>query len=174
MFEEFLGLPAHPLLVHAVVIFVPLLGLAAILYSFVPVARTHIRWVLAALAVVTPLSALFTKLAGDALFDRMDAAGAITEGFYPVLEEHGQLGTNTMWASMALGLLTLALVFLLRPQDAALYARDEPGARQPLLLALRLLTLAAAGVSLYFVLRAGDSGARAVWEHNWQQWQDAT
>ena len=36
MFEEFAGIPAHPLLVHAAVVFVPLLALAAVAYAFLP------------------------------------------------------------------------------------------------------------------------------------------
>ena len=50
MFEEFQGIPAHPLLLHAAVVFVPLLALATIAYAFVPFVRPHTRVVLGLLA----------------------------------------------------------------------------------------------------------------------------
>jgi len=87
VFEEFNGIPMHPLLVHAAVVFVPLLGLAAIGYAFVPLIRPHLRWILAGLAVVAPGAALFAKLSGDAFFSRGMARGNITEGFIPVIED---------------------------------------------------------------------------------------
>ncbi|MFV2087056.1 hypothetical protein [Micromonospora sp. LOL_021] len=166
MFEEVAGIPAHPLLLHAAVVFVPLLALLAVGYALVPFIRAHTRWVLAVLAVVTPIAALVTKLSGDAFLNRMDTAGRITESFRPVIEEHEQLGNLTLIASILLALATLALVYLVGPRVAA--AADSAtvtGARGNgvLVLVVKGLVIVAAGVSLYFVVRAGDSGAKAVW-----------
>jgi hypothetical protein len=160
-----MGLPAHPLLVHAPVVFVPLLALLAIAYAFIPVVRQHTRWVVGVLAVITPLSSLAAKLSGDAFFDRLDAAGRITEGFYPVLEEHQRLGNLTLVASVVLAVLTLLLVYFVRP-GAPVVERltGGAGARPVLLVALRVLVVIAAAVSVYYLFRTGDSGASAVWE----------
>ncbi|QSB12781.1 hypothetical protein JQS43_13895 [Natronosporangium hydrolyticum] len=163
MFEEFMDIPAHPLLVHAPVVFVPLLALLAIAYAFVPVIRPHTRWVLGALAVVTPISALFAKLSGDAFFDRLDEAGRITEGFYPTLEEHQALGNMTAFTTAILGLATLALVLFVVPRRSAAALEPGGGAQPLLLLGLRVLTVLAALASLYYVVRTGDTGAKAVW-----------
>jgi hypothetical protein len=159
VFEEFLGLPAHPLLVHAAVIFVPLLALVAIAYAALAVVRPHARWVLGLLAVAGPISALLAKLSGDAFFARLDAAGRITEGFYPTIEAHQDLGTMTLYSSIPLGVLALALAYLVPPGPAG----GEAGSRRIPLLILRVATVVAAGVSLYYVIRTGDSGAKAVW-----------
>ncbi|MET8370749.1 hypothetical protein ABZU42_13610, partial [Micromonospora profundi] len=79
MFEEFMGLPAHPLVLHAAVVFVPLLALLTVGYAFVPPIRPHTRWVLGLLAVGAPLSALLAKLSGDAFFDRMRSASSLSK-----------------------------------------------------------------------------------------------
>ena len=66
MFEEFTGIPMHPLLVHAAVVFIPLLGLVAVGYAFVPTIRPHLRWVLAGLVtVLAVLSIYYVVRTGD-------------------------------------------------------------------------------------------------------------
>ncbi|WP_326553141.1 hypothetical protein [Micromonospora sp. NBC_01813] len=164
MFEEVAGIPAHPLLVHAAVVFVPLLALLAVAYALIPALRPHTRWVLAALAVVAPVSALVTKLSGDAFFARMDEAGRITESFLPVIEEHEQLGNLTLMAAIVLGLATLALVYLVAPRVAAAAGSAAAAPRSgALVLVVKGVVILAAGVSIYFVVSAGDTGAKAVW-----------
>ncbi|HEX2356851.1 MAG TPA: hypothetical protein VHI50_10380, partial [Micromonosporaceae bacterium] len=67
MFEEILGVPAHPLLVHAAVVFVPLLIAAALAYALVPALRGRVGWAVALLAVAAPLAAWFATLSGNRL-----------------------------------------------------------------------------------------------------------
>jgi hypothetical protein len=164
MFEEFMGVPAHPLLVHAAVVFVPLLAVLATAYAALPFVRPHTRWVLGLLAIGAPLTALFAKLSGDEFYNRLDARGGISQEYYPRLEAHGQLGTRTLYATIVLGVLVLALVYFVAPRRAATTAGPTGGMARALPLVLALLSVAAAGVSLYYVLRTGDSGAKAVWE----------
>lgn len=169
-----MGIPAHPFLVHAAVVFVPLLAVAAVGYAFVPFVRPHLRWVLGLLAVATPLAALLAKLSGDAFLDRLRSRNRVSPEFVPRLEEHQQLGTNTLYAAIVLGVVALALVYFVRPGgaevpaagegDGADAARPAAGSPRVLSLVLAVLSLAAAGVTLYYVFRTGDSGAQAVWE----------
>ncbi|MEE6263241.1 DUF2231 domain-containing protein [Plantactinospora sonchi] len=162
MLEEFMGIPTHPLLVHAAVVFVPLLAISAVAYAFVPLVRPHLRWVLGLLAVATPVAALLAKLSGDAFFARLESGDRISPEFYPKLESHQQLGNLTLTVALLLGLLTLALVYLVAPNPATDQA-GTTGARRLLPQVLAVLTLLAAGASLYYVVRTGDSGAKAVW-----------
>jgi len=162
VFEELAGLPAHPLLVHAAVVFVPLLGVLAAGYALVPLVRPHIRWVLGLLALAAPVTALLAKLSGDEFFARLAANDEITPDFYPTIEAHQDLGNLTLYTSIPLAVLTLALVYVVGPRDAV----RVPGGLGPARvwsLALRGLTVVAAAVSLYYVIRTGDSGANAVW-----------
>jgi uncharacterized membrane protein len=161
--EEFMGVPVHPLLVHFPVVFVPMLALLTAGYVLAPFVRPHIRWVLGLLALGAPVSAVLARLSGKELFDRMDRRGDITEGFYPTIENHQALGTWTMWATIASGVLTLALVYFVGPRIVVWRLTDGTGWRRYQPMVLGALSLVAAGVSLYYVIRTGDSGGKAAW-----------
>lgn len=164
MLEEFMGVPTHPLLVHLPVVLVPLLALLAAAYALVPFVRPHTRLVLGLLAIVTPIAALLTKLSGEEFFKRGKRLGDITPGFVPRIEDHQSFGTWTMYSTIALGVVTLALVYFVAPRVAAATAARGAGQSRVLSIVLGGLAIVAAGVSLYFVIRTGDSGAKAVWE----------
>jgi len=160
-----MGIPTHPLLIHAAVVFVPLLAVLAIAYAFVPFVRPHVRWVVGLLALATPVTALLAKLSGDAFFARLNSRNAVTPDFLPKLEDHRNFGTMTLYAAIALAVVTLALVFRVAPRVAATTAAGGAGAGSSRVasMVLGLLVLVAAAVSLYYVIRTGDSGGRAVW-----------
>lgn len=64
MFKEILGLPAHVLVVHAVVVLVPLLALLSAAYVALPRFRARLDWAVAILAVVAPVSAFVAVESG--------------------------------------------------------------------------------------------------------------
>jgi hypothetical protein len=162
--EEFAGIPAHPLLIHAAVVFVPLLALAAVAYALVPLLRPHIRLVLAGLAVAGPVSAILARQSGEAFFSRLRERGRVTEGFIPVIERHEDFGTMTMWTTIALGVVTLALVYFIGPTGAVARTAGGPGSTRVVSVTLTVVSVVAAAVAMYYVIRTGDSGAKAVWE----------
>ncbi len=164
MFEEVMGIPAHPLLVHAAVVFVPLLATLTIAYTLFPFVRPHVRWVLGLLALAAPMTALLSKVSGDAFLTRLQEKNLVTPDFLPTLEAHQRLGTLTLYATIVLAILTLALVYFVGPRVAAATAAGTASSGRVLPLVLGALSLVAAGVSLYYVVRTGDSGAKAVWE----------
>ncbi|MFG2050883.1 DUF2231 domain-containing protein [Micromonospora sp. NPDC048935] len=164
MFEEFMGLPAHPLVLHAAVVFVPLLALLTVGYALVSPVRPHTRWVLGLLAVGAPVAALLAKLSGDAFFERMRAANRVTPEFAPKIEAHQEFGDITFWATLGLAVVALALVRLVPPRPAEAGAADDRRPGQAMTVALQVLSVVAAGIVVYYVIRTGDSGAKAVWE----------
>lgn len=156
MFSEFMGLPLHPLVVHAAVVFVPLLVLAAVVYAFVPRWRSRVGWLALALAVAAPAVALVAKLSGGELHEMMVAKN------YPpqILDrvaEHQDYGDRTFWFTLVLGLFTAALVVVTsrQPRTAVLPSW------------VRLVLTA--GVAVFAVLTGiyvyltGESGASSVW-----------
>jgi hypothetical protein len=159
MFEEFQGIPAHPLVLHAAVVFVPLLALLAIAYALVAPIRPHTRWVLALLAVGAPVCALLAKLTGDAFFERLRSANRVTPEFVPKLEAHQEFGDMTLYATIALAVVALALVRFVPPRAA-----EGVAANRAVTVTLQVLSVVAAAVAVYYVVRTGDSGAKAVWE----------
>lgn len=159
-----MGVPVHPLLVHAAVVFVPLLALLAAGYAFLPFIRPHTRWILGLLALAGPLAALLAKLSGDRFFNRMIERELVTASFVPRLEEHQNLGTMTLWVTIALAVLTLAQVYLVAPGSGVLGVRGGEGSRRILSVVVAVLAVIAAGIALYYVIRTGDTGSKAAWE----------
>lgn len=158
-----MGVPAHPLMIHAAVVFVPLLAVMTIAYAFAPFLRPHIRVVLGLLALATPGAALLAKLSGDAFFRRMQSRGTVTAEFIPTIQAHQRLGTLTLYATIGLAVVTLALVYYVGPRLAAARTGGGTEPSRVVTLVLGALSLVAAGISVYYVFRTGDSGAKAVW-----------
>lgn len=154
MFEEFLGLPLHPLAVHAAVVFVPLMALASLVYALVPRLRARVGWVAVLLAIAAPISAVVARQSGEGFADRRTLP---VEGD---LATHHEYGTMTMWSSLALGVLTVALYLVRRAGGGAPARTWGTGA-------LTVLVVIAAGVSAVYVILAGDLGSRIVWEGIW-------
>lgn len=154
MFDEVMGLPAHPLLVHAAVVFVPLLAVAGVVYAFVPKFRGRIGWAAVLLAIAAPASAYVAKLSGEELEKRLVAANYGPEILAQV-NDHQGYGDLTVYFSAGLGLATLLLVLATSRR-----ARRTPG-WVGWLLGVAVLVLA--GFTGYFVFKTGDSGASAVW-----------
>ncbi|MET7705026.1 hypothetical protein [Micromonospora sp. NPDC005413] len=115
------------------------------------------------LALGAPLSALLAKLSGDAFFDRLRAANRVTPEFVPTIEAHQQFGDFTLWATIGLAIVALALVWFVPPRAAEPSATGGARPGRALTLSLQVLSLVAAGIAVYYVVRTGDSGAKAVW-----------
>lgn len=160
MFEELLGLPAHPLLVHAAVVFVPLLAAAAVAYSVAPPVRRWIAWAVLGLAVAAPLAAWFATLSGNALRDRLARQGMGPEALAQI-DQHRDLGDRTLWVTLALAVLAGMLVGLVTVRGRAPAGAGRAAAVLTVLLAFGVVLLA--GLSGYYVFQTGHTGASAVW-----------
>ena len=160
MFEELLGLPAHPLLVHAAVVFAPLLIVGVVVYSFAPAVRRHVGWAVLLLGVGAPLALWFARQSGEALFTTL-----VEKGYPPQIlaqvDLHKDNGDAAAWAGTLLGVLAIALVLF---TDSAAKKPATSGSRAAgwALIALNLLAAAATG---YYVFKTGDTGAQAVWSN---------
>lgn len=155
MFERVLGLPAHPLFIHAAVVLVPLLAVAGILYAVWPGARRHVRWTMIVLAVATPGAVFAAKESGEAFgkSDNFQSAELQTK-----IEAHEGFGDNLFLIILGLALVVLVLAYLVRP-----VAADSVG---PVAAhwALAGLTVVLGLAAFYFVFKTGDSGAKMVWD----------
>lgn len=155
MFDQFRGLPIHALVLHAAVVFIPLLALGAVVYAVAPRWRSRIGWAALLLAIVAPVCAFVTRESGLKLYQRVIARGTSAAG-RRILDSHMHFGTLTMWFTIALGVVTLVMVLAtLRRSGNTLPRAADMG------LAVIIVVLAA--ISGYYVFRTGDSGATAVW-----------
>ena len=154
MFDQISGLPVHVLVVHAAVVFVPLLALGAIAYALVARWREKIGWAVISLAIIAPLCALVAMLSGNKLYDRLVAQGLKGKG-KEMLDNHMGFGRLTFWFTLALGVVTLVMVLLTLRKSASLPRAASLG--------LAVIMVALAAISGYYVFRPGDSGAHVVW-----------
>jgi amino acid transporter len=154
VFDQINGLPVHALVLHAAVIFVPLLALGAIVYALVPRWRPKIGWAVALLAVIAPVSALVAMLSGEKLYDRLIAQGLSGPG-KDILDDHMGYGGLTWWFSLALGVVSLIMFALTR--------RETSPAPKIVQLILSVAMIALAVLAGFYVFKTGDSGATAVW-----------
>src|SRR6185295_12436748 len=97
-----MGIPVHPLLVHATVVFLPMLCLTALAYALVPRVRGAVGWLAGLLAVVAPTIAYCATLAGNELRTRLVKQGFSGE-ILTKIDKHSQYGNTTYKWAIALG-----------------------------------------------------------------------
>jgi hypothetical protein len=160
---EIAGLPLHPLVVHAAVVFIPLSALATIWFAVMPGWRWLTRWPTAVLAVGALAVAWVARLSGQAL---LEARPFLLDS--PTLRDqiqtHQERGSLLSLLMIPFAALVVAAAWSLEGRSALASGR---GARESKVPALEkvfpaVLVLAALGVIVLAVL-AGDAGSRAVW-----------
>lgn len=142
-----LGVPAHPLLVHAVVVLLPLATAGSVAVAVRPSWARPYGPLVALAALGGAVSAVLARLAGQ----QLEAAIEITPDFRPVIDQHERLGTFTVFAAWPFALLAVAAVGLA-------WRGRERAAR-----VVGVLAALAGLVALVVVSLAGHSGAAAVW-----------
>jgi hypothetical protein len=144
------GLPAHALLVHALVVLAPLTALLEILCALWPAARRRLVWLVVAFAVVTTALTPVTVNAGEWLYDR-------ESHHRDVLNTHAERGGWMIYFSVAMLVVAVALALLHWRESRA--AKPGTGVN----LAVAVLAIAVGTASIVQVVRIGDSGAQSVW-----------
>lgn len=139
------GVPAHPLLVHAVVVLVPLAALGAVAVAARPAWERAYGPLVAALALAGAVAATLARFAGEELADLIE----ITPGFEPVIDRHERFGLFTVWASWPFALLAIA---------ASVLAWRGRASRM-----VGVPAAAAGIVAVVATVLAGHSGSAAVW-----------
>ena len=137
------GLPVHPLVVHAAVVFVPLAAIGLILMALIPKVGQKLGWLVTLTAGVALGAAFVAKESGEQLEKMVGEPGF----------DHAQWGDRM---TIVAGVLFLAclLMWLVR-------ARGSGGC---LTIGAVVVSLVVAGASLFFIFKVGDTGARSVWE----------
>ena len=154
---EINGLPLHPLIVHAVVIFVPLGALSAVLFALMPRWRWLLRWPTLVLALGAVVVTRIAVISGNDLKKQRDLGGA-------QLARHMDLATwleRSVWAFAVVAVLACWVL----PYVVPLKDREDrlSPAASLTMVANVLLPIAAATVLVLAVL-TGDAGAKAVWK----------
>jgi Na+/proline symporter len=144
------GLPAHALLVHAIVVLGPLTAGLEILCGVWPAARRRLVWLVLALAAAVMVLTPLTTSAGEWLYNQAPEHP-------PILETHEH---RAGWALyIAIALLVVAIVQV--AQHVAESRSSEP--KRALAAAAAVLAIVVGGVSVAGIALIGDAGAQAVW-----------
>lgn len=162
MFDEILGVPAHPLLIHAAVVFVPLLVGFSLAYALVPFVRRFTWWIVLGLAVIAPFAAWFATISGNRLRTSL-ATGGISPDVLRSIDVHRDWGDKTLWATVGLAVLSAALIALtMRRRPAGTPSGGSTG-MTVLTIVITVALAVFAGFSAYYVFKTGDTGAHSVW-----------
>jgi hypothetical protein len=144
------GLPAHALLVHAIVVLAPLIALLEILCGFWPAARRRFVWLVLALAAVNLVLTPVTAEAGQWLLSQRRSVS-------PVLQAHAERGDWMNYFSAALFIVAVALAVLHWLEGRSDRRRTVAN------VVVAIVALLVGVSSIITVVRIGDSGAHSVW-----------
>jgi hypothetical protein len=158
--DQLFGLPAHPLVVHLPVVFIPLtlmLAVAAVAWAR---GRRILSLVVAGAATISMLGAQIAVMSGSSLEEQVRETS--------LLEQHAELGEGTR--TLAILMFLAAAAFVAREWSD--HPRVPGAARLRGLLApravgvvLSVALLASAGLTTVWVARAGHLGAKATWSN---------
>jgi uncharacterized membrane protein len=137
------GLPLHPLVVHAAVIFTPVAVLAALAF-LVPRWRLKLRWPMVGLALIATASVVAAYLTGVNFLDHKPELRTS-----PQVQTHRDRGVQLLWVTIAFGVVALASGWFATRTGAPRVALD-------------VLLAIAAIATLVLVFLTGEAGARAV------------
>lgn len=142
MFDTFLGLPLHPLVVHSAVVLLPLVAIGVIAIVLKPAWRQRFAVPLLGLLVVAAGSAVVAMLSGRKLAERVGQPG-----------RHEDLGTVLAFSSVAFLLVAGGWLWWVRRDDDAPQARTWLGWAS---------AVASVGI-LALTVMVGHTGGKAAW-----------
>ncbi len=158
--DKIFGLPAHPLLVHAAVVLVPLSALALISIGWRDAWRRMYLLPITLLAIAGAGSAFLAKESGEPLQESVRAAGKR-------VGEHPEQGDT---AFIFAGLFAAACLALYAYQTWGDRLRERLGWTQKFRLpvdetvAIYVISIPIAAIAIWTMVVAGHSGAKLVWD----------
>ena len=144
------GIPAHALLVHAIVVLAPLTAMLEILCAVWPAARRRFVWLVLAFAAVTMVLTPLTTSAGEWLFNQQPQPSDI-------LITHANRGQWMILFAASLLVIAIALAVLHWLESRS----DKPRTAAAVIVAVLAVVVGVS--SIVGVVRIGDAGAEAVW-----------
>ncbi len=138
---DLLGLPLHPLVVHAVVVLVPLVTLGMVLAAASRTWADRLRLVLVALSATAAASAVVARSSGQSLLGQVPGSAAVAR--------HADVSDLLAWFVVASSATVMVWAWL--------SARDRAPAW------VGWLAAGAGMVATVWTVVAGHTGAQSVW-----------
>lgn len=136
------GLPTHPLVVHAAVVLLPLAAIGGLVMGLSQRFSLRFGPLIVTVAALGALAAFVARMSGEELSETV-----------PAPEAHVQAGTLLPFGALAYFILVLCLWLL-----------DRRGRRDLAAQVMAVLVVVAAILLTGWVIRAGHTGAEAVWQ----------
>jgi len=143
------GLPLHPLVVHAAVVFGPLAALAALAYVGLPRYRDLLRWPMLVAVLIATASIWAAYLTGNNFFGSDRFAGVSGE-LRDNIQTHQSYAKTLRWVTSGFAIVAVA----------AAWQHSRTGTARTV---LGGLVAVGAVATLVWVVLTGDAGARSVW-----------
>jgi hypothetical protein len=149
--EELFGLPAHPLVVHAAVVLLPLAAIATIVCAAIPRARRHYAPIALGVALAATIAVGLAQGSGEELEHKVDETRLV--------EEHTEQGQQVLPWAIAVTVAAAAVTAV------PFIERRRPGLPGRTVTAVVLVVSLVAGVgATWTVGKVGHSGAKATWD----------
>lgn len=145
--DAILGLPTHPLIVHATVVLVPA---AAVLVALAAMNGRFREWagpVPGVMALVAAALAPLSTSTGESL------EHSLTGGNHRLIEEHAELGDSLVWFVLPLAVVAIASYLLHRGERL----------NGIVMVAVTVVAVAVSAATMVDVVLIGHSGANAAW-----------
>lgn len=157
-------MPAHPLIVHAAVVFTPLAVIAVVLFAVVRRWRYLTRWPAVVLAAISFVVVWIAKITGDDLRESNFGELPHDNPIWRRLDDHQAYADVLGIVAFALLLLVGFGAWLLGGPSGFTSGRGaKPIGPRYIELALPLALVVVAAVAGVYVYLTGDAGAHAVW-----------
>lgn len=146
---EINGVPLHPLVVHAAVVFGPLAALSALLYVGWAKRRDQLRWVTLVVVLIGTGAIWAAYFTGNNFFSSSRFEHFSGEALDRI-HTHQSYAKTLRWITTGFAVVTIAATWL----------HDRTGPTRAVLSALVAI---GAVLTLVWTILTGDAGARAVW-----------
>jgi hypothetical protein len=113
--------------------------------------------------VAGPAASFVARQSGLALRERLIRNGTSDAGVLAQIQQHNDFGDLAFYSSLALGVVMLALVAVQVMRTRRADDGGSSGGLTVLSVILMVATIAAAGVTAYYVFKTGDTGAKMTW-----------
>jgi hypothetical protein len=152
------GLPAHPLLVHAVVVLLPLAATGAIALAVRPQWRQRYAWPVLGLTLMGVGAVPLAQEAGQQLQAKLPADN-------PLIQRHADLGNDLLPFALGFGAAVVALLVAgrLADREKASDSPETPKTWQRIAVVMSVLVVCTGIAATVEVVRIGHSGSTAVW-----------
>jgi preprotein translocase subunit SecG len=161
VFDEFFGVPTHPLAVHAPVVLVPIAAVVAVVLAVKSDWRVRVGWLMPAAVFVLVAMLFVAKESGESAKEVDNVFGDIAQ--------HEDLANTTFVLAIVWFVLMLAVAIRdwMTGRDQQVQPLSAGAAAMPrdtVALVLAILAAVAAVITTIWLIRTGHAGAESRWK----------